>query len=358
MDEKIERLLQWARGKKALPYSIELSPTLRCNLYCLFCWRYGKKVDYDDELTLDEYKRILKEAHDLTVREVRVIGGGEPLFRKDTFEIMKMVKKYNMFGYICTNGTLFTEEMIKTLVAIGWDHVKISFHAPDRKTQNELSQGNSYDRVVNAIKNFVKYKRKLKTDKPKLEIGFVLNRLNYKKVPSMVRFAKKLGVQAFFVEPLTVYTKKGKEIKLTWEESEKFKKIARKAFSIANGLETNLQQFFSPELIRNTGMMIKEIKKLIKGKRNDFLSIPCYEPWWRMGIRVDGWVAPCGFLDQSTTENVKNKSLKEIWFGPYFEKRRKELLEKNIPKYCQRCCTTLVQYNQIIREELSKYIKV
>ena len=151
-EEIIRRIFNWMKGKKDFPYSLELSPTLRCNLYCLFCWRYGKKVEIKNELTLKEYKRILKEAHELKVKEIRVIGGGEPLMRKDTFEIMKDIKKYGMFGYICTNGTLFTEKMIKTLVAIGWDHIKISLHAPNKKLHNILTQGNSFERVKKNIK--------------------------------------------------------------------------------------------------------------------------------------------------------------------------------------------------------------
>jgi MoaA/NifB/PqqE/SkfB family radical SAM enzyme len=356
MDEKIRRLLKWARGEKSLPYSLELSPTLRCNLNCLFCWRYGKKVNYGKELTLEEYKRILEEANRLKVKEVRIIGGGEPLLRKDTFELMKEVKKYGMFGYICTNGMLFSEKMIKKLVTIGWDHVKISLHGPDKKTQDSLAQGRSFDKIIKNIKSFVEWKKKLKAEKPKLEIGLVLNRMNFRKVVPMLKLAKKLNVQAFFVEPLTVYTEKGRELKLKKEEAEEFKEIARRAHSLANNLETNLQQFFSPELIEKTGKMVEEIKKLVKGERKDFLSVPCFEPWWRMGIRVDGWVCPCGFLDQNTTENVREKSLRKIWFGEYFEKRRRELLQKNMPDYCKRCCTTLVQFNQIIREQLANLI--
>lgn len=356
-EEIVRRISNWMRGKKDFPYSLELSPTLRCNLYCLFCWRYGKRVDFEDELTLREYKRVLKEAYQLRVREIRIIGGGEPLLRKDTLEIMKEIKRYGMFGYICTNGTLFSEEMIKVLVRIGWDHIKISFHAPDKKTQDLLSQGESFEKIVKNIRRFVEMKKKIKSRKPKIEIGLVLNRLNFKKVVSMVELAKKLGVQALFVEPLTVYTKKGKELKLKKKEIEEFKEIARKAHSISNNLETNLEQFFSPSLIENTGRMIEEIKKFIKKKRNDFLSIPCYEPWWRMGIRVDGWVCPCGFLDQSTTENVRKKSLREIWFSKYFEERRRQLIHKDIPEYCQKCCTTLIHFNQIIREKLLNFIQ-
>jgi MoaA/NifB/PqqE/SkfB family radical SAM enzyme len=346
--------LEWAKGRKELPYSIELSPTLRCNLNCLFCWRYGKEIDYRNELSLREYKRILREAHQLKVREIRIIGGGEAFTRKDTLEIMKEVKRYGMFGYTCTNGTLLTQDTIKTLVKIGWDHVKISFHAPDKKTQDFIAQGKSFERIVKNIKGFVEWKGKLNSGKPKLEIGLVLNRINFRKVPEMVKLAKKLKVQAFFIEPLTVYTEKGKELKLNRKEAKEFIDITKKASAFANGLETNLQFFFSPEVIEKTGRMVEEIRKLIKSKRKDFLSIPCFEPFWRIGIRADGWVCPCGFLDQNTTENIREKSLREVWFGEYFERRRKQLLQKSIPDYCQKCCTTLVQYNQIIRNEILK----
>ena len=356
MDEIISRILKWSKGKKHLPYSLELSPTLRCNLNCLFCWRYGKNIDYENELTLKEYDKILKEAEQLKVREIRIIGGGEPLLRKDTLEVMKKVKEYKMFGYICTNGTLFSEEMIKTLVTIGWDHIKVSLHGSNEKTQDLLAGGRSFEKAIKNIKSFAKWKSKLKTHKPKIEIGFVLTRRNFKELVSMVKLANKLNVQAFFVEPITVYTKMGDELKFREKEIEEFKEIARKAYSLTNGLETNLQQLFSSELIEKTGKMTKEIIKLIKSKRKDFISAPCFEPWWRMGIRVDGSVCPCGFLDQDTIENVKNRSLKEIWLGEYFEQRRKELIQKNIPNYCQRCCTTLVQYNQIIRDNLSKIV--
>lgn len=356
MDEKIRRLAGWADGKKEMPFSIELSPTLKCNLNCLFCWRYGKKINYGNELTLEEYRRILKEAHQLKVKEIRIIGGGEPMLKKDTFEVMKEVKKYGMFGYICTNGSLFSEDVIKTLVEIGWDHVKISLHGPNKKIQNLLAQGKSFEKVVKNIKSFVKWKKKLKTQKPKIEIGLVLNSLNFREIVPMVKMAKKLNVQAFFIEPITVYTEKGGELKLKKEEAEEFKEIAKKAYSLVEGLETNLQQFFSSELIEKTGKMTEKIEKIRKSAREDFLSIPCFEPWWRMGIRTDGWTCPCGFLDQDTIENVREKSLREIWFGEYFDGRRKQLLQKDMPEYCQKCCTTLVQYNQIIREELSKLI--
>ncbi len=358
MDTKIERLLKWSKGEKAPPLSIELSPTLRCNLNCLFCWRYGKKdVDYGEEIDLKRYKEVIEEAAELGVKEVRIIGGGEPLLRRDTFEIMKDIKSKGMFGYICTNGTLFTKEMIETLVKIKWDHIKISLHGSCAKTHNYLVQKDgAFEKCVEVLTMFRDLKSG-KNEKPYLEIGFVLVKDNYKEIENMIDFAHRFKVQALFIEPITVYTEVGKKLKPDKRDYKIFEKMAVKAKEKAKqfGIETNLSNFIGSKFIEKTGKMIDVIKENISNKVNDFFSVPCYEPWYRMGIRADGAVCPCGFFDQGTTENIKNKSLKEIWNGDYFNMRRKQLLQKSLPPHCKKCCVTLVVNNKIIRHELEKF---
>ena len=99
-----------------------------------------------------------------------------------------------------------------------------------------------------------------------------------------------------------------------------------------------------------------DLQNLGKKKKNEFFSIPCYEPFYRMGIRVDGTVGPCGFFDTESSANIKNKSLKEIWFGSYFQNRRNQMFKRELPNYCKKCCTTLVANNQEIREQLRRCI--
>lgn len=358
MDTKIERLLKWSKGEKAPPLSIELSPTLRCNLNCLFCWRYGKKsIDYGKEVSLKRYKEIIEEATNFGVKEVRIIGGGEPLLRKDTFEIIKDVRSKGMFGYICTNGTLFTKEMIETLVRINWDHIKISLHGSCVKTHDYLVQKDgAFKKCVEALKVFRDLKRDA-DEKPYLEIGFVLVKENYKEIVDMVSLGHRLGVQALFIEPVTVYTEIGEKLKPNKENYKEFEKLAIKAKGEAKkvGLETNLSNFIGSKFIEKTGDMVDVIEEDVKYKADSFFSVPCYEPWYRMGIRADGAVCPCGFFDQETNENIKNKSLKDIWYGEYFNKRRKQLLQKKLPPHCKKCCVTLVVNNKIIRNDLEKF---
>ncbi|MAG50315.1 hypothetical protein CL621_01580 [archaeon] len=356
--EKIERLLKWSQGKNDFPFGIELSPTLKCNLECKFCWREENDgINYDNELSFEKYKDIIKEAAELKVKEIRIIGGGEAFCRKDMVKIMELIKQENFYGYVCTNGTLFNESSVDELIRIGWDYIKISLHGPDADTHDFLTGvKGSFDNVIKNIKLFQKYKK----DKPVLEFGIVLVNKNYNKIVEMIELANKLDVQSVFVEPITVYSDVGKQLKLNDEQRKEFVKIAKEAKQLADKykIQTNLECFFDTNLIENTNKMEEIIKFDLQNpkNKNDFFSIPCYEPFYRIGIRTDGVVGPCGFFDTKSLANVKDKSLKEIWFGDYFQKRRKQMLEKKLSNYCAKCCTTLVANNQEIRGKLKRCI--
>jgi radical SAM protein with 4Fe4S-binding SPASM domain len=164
--------------------------------------------------------------------------------------------------------------------------------------------------------------------------------------------ASDLAIQLVFVEPVTVYTPEGSKLKLDDGESVAFQQIAVQAKRLAQkfGIETNLADFSNPALIQSTG----EMDELFRGGGGFFTS-PCYEPWLKMGIRSDGTVCPCGFFDEASWENVRERSLKQIWFGKFFNQRRSQLLRGELPAHCARCCVTLVAKARQIRSELQKF---
>lgn len=349
MEEIIKRLKRWKKGKTAQPYGIELAPTLRCNINCLFCWREGtNNTDYANELSFEDYNQIVEESSGLGVKEIRIIGGGDALCKEGIIELMCLIKDKKMFGYICTNGILFNENSIKKLVEKKWDHIKFSFHAPDEKTNYEITRSKgSFKKVIENIRIINKYKK----DKPRLEFGTVLINKNYKKVKEMINLAHELKVESVFIEPITVYSKLGEKLRLNKKQMSEFSTIAREAHKLAEEykIKTNLQHFYTPQLIENTNNMAELI---IKDDKKEFVNAACFEPFYRMGIRVDGKIGPCGFFDEESPENVKNKSLKEIWYGDYFNNLRTKMINKDLPKQCKKCCTTLIINNQEIKKKL------
>ncbi len=93
--------------------------TLRCNLRCRHCGSSCEGKSPVRELETAEVKGILDTiAQDFNARRIFVsITGGEPLLRKDLFEVVAHMTQLGMRSCIVTNGTLLDEEKAKRL----WD---------------------------------------------------------------------------------------------------------------------------------------------------------------------------------------------------------------------------------------------
>ena len=106
-----------------LPFNYTLSVTYRCNSRCKTCkiWRIQKRIPLEAELTLEEWKKILKSLGDSPYWIT--ISGGEPFLRRDLTEIIKMIDQYNRpkIINIPTNGVLWkiiprkTEEILDNI---------------------------------------------------------------------------------------------------------------------------------------------------------------------------------------------------------------------------------------------------
>lgn len=362
VDERVRRLLQWKRGEQPGPCGIELAPTLRCNLDCPFCWRQGaEQLNYSGEMPLSKYITILDEAAELSVSEVKIIGGGEATARSDTVDIMCAVKAREMRGYICTNGTLFSDDDIRRIVSVGFDHLKMSFHAHNAVLGDKLlGRKGAFQKQVNALRRFAHHKRSSGTEMPYVELGVVLMNSNFSNLPDIMRLAGELGVNAVFIEPITVYSVIGKNLKMSGAERETFCDIAKESIDVANsfGVATNVQDYLDAEMVTKTGEMQDLLYANAAGSGDNFVSSPCFEPFLRMGIRFDGQVGPCGFLDEVSPENVNKNTLSEIWHGQYFQQLRKRMLDRKLLPQCARCCSTLVVNNRDLRNALEQASEV
>ena len=349
--EKTQRILNWFLGKKQGPFKIDIELHRRCNLKCLSCSRradnnYGKINEFSKkiEMPLEKWMDVVDEASDLGVKEWHIAGGGDPPFVPHIlFPVMKQIKKHNMYGILTTNGTNLTKNGIKYLVGISWDRIHFSIDGPDAKTHDYLRQTpGCFRKVTNNILYLTRLKKKNKKDKPMLNMNIVLSIYNYNKLPQMVKLAKNLGIEYIFVEPLIVYSDYGKKLKLKEEHLKDFKKYLQRAKALARryNIDSNftaIDNNLDSELIKKSSKMNEIVEKDTEGfEENSVLSVPCYDPWFHMSIKANGKVTACD-VSTDNSENVKDKTLNEVWFGDYFEKIRKGFIEKNIPEFCKQC---------------------
>ncbi|GAI52668.1 unnamed protein product, partial [marine sediment metagenome] len=142
------------------------------------------------ELSIQSLLGIVRDAAELGVKDWLISGGGEPFVRAGIVEVMKEIKKSDMYGDIITNGTLLTEEIIKDLVEANWDRIRFSIDGSNASTHNYLrGKKGAFSKTTNNIKLFEEYKNKMKKEKPSLEFSTVLTNKNYTEIIDIIKLA-------------------------------------------------------------------------------------------------------------------------------------------------------------------------
>jgi MoaA/NifB/PqqE/SkfB family radical SAM enzyme len=358
MDEKIASLVMWAEGKKAPPLTLELNITNKCNLQCKMCWLRATKPNYE-EMDDEELARIIDEAIALGVKEFRFPGSGEPLVRKKIlFDIMEKIKENERNGLLISNGTLFSEEDVKRLIEMEWDVLTISLDGPSPEINDYIRGVNgAFKRVMKTLNLIKKWKSKLKKEKPWLRMNTVLTNKNYDKLEGMLILAKKYDFKEVLIQPITIFSKEGEMLKVN--NIEEVIKYLKTADEIAKRLKikTNMNSIAKNiGIIENVNQMEKMIEREIRKFGNSFLASPCFEPFYNLVIMPDGKAGPCAIAGGIAEVNVKESSLKEVWFGKIFEKFRKKLLAGEFFSFCSHCCIPIFLENRRLRRELAKVI--
>jgi radical SAM protein with 4Fe4S-binding SPASM domain len=310
------------------PKQIEFRITTKCNLSCLPCpFRYKSKIS-QNELSKEEWLRVIHEAAELGV-ESCTITGGEAMCKRDvTLSMMRAIKKHGMTGMLITNGTLFDENTIKEIVEMEWDVINFSIDGPNAEINDYIRGAGSFNKAIETIKAFTFWKEKLGKKFPQLNIMPLITNKNYDKIKEMVKLAKELGVSSIYFQKLVVHHSSAKQLELSDEQLKELPKYIEEGREIAKkvGIETNLDSFM--QQIKVFDVSLKKEKTF------------CFFPWCFMGVREDGRVEPCptDSEDAKSPENVREKSLSEIWNSDYFNQIREKLSNFQYLPRCEKCC--------------------
>lgn len=85
--------------------------TYKCNLNCNHCYVKGRN---EKEMSTEDALKMIDEIVELNPRHFSITGG-EPLLRKDIFQILEEAKNKNLNTSIVTNGILLNEQIINKL---------------------------------------------------------------------------------------------------------------------------------------------------------------------------------------------------------------------------------------------------
>lgn len=128
-DQMARVIASEAKMRMGLPTlrSLELASTWICNLTCEFC--YAEDLMYAQKkppnIEIDAVRDLMEQAKKLGLIHVNVTGG-EPLVRRDIFDLIDAIPK-DIVVSIVTNSTLLTPEKVDRLKEVGVSTIQMSY---------------------------------------------------------------------------------------------------------------------------------------------------------------------------------------------------------------------------------------
>ncbi len=128
--------------------------TRACNLRCKHCGS-DCSVPMPDELTTDEIKATFKSvAEDFDAHTIMVaVTGGEPLIRKDLFDVMGYASGLGFKWGMVTNGMLIDADVIEKCRKAGMSTVTVSVDGL-KEAHEYIRKGGSFERTIEALRSF------------------------------------------------------------------------------------------------------------------------------------------------------------------------------------------------------------
>ena len=266
--------------------------TYKCPLQCPYCSNPLDYANHTEELSTDDWKRVLSQTRKMGAVQLG-FSGGEPLTRQDLPELVQHARQLGYYSNLITSGYGLTEDKIIQLKEAGLDHIQVSIQASSQELNDHLAGTESYQ-TKREVAHLVK-----KHGYP-MVLCVVIHRENIHQMPEILAMAEELGADYLELANTQYYGWAHKNRDLLMPTKEQFDK----AEAIAQAY-----------------------KEKVAGKMKIYYVIPdfhedrpkaCMNGWGTtfLTIAPDGVALPCHSareLPGLECPNVNDMSVEEIW---------------------------------------------
>ncbi len=295
-------------GRIFEPKWIAWEITGRCNLNCIHCRSSSTMGSDQGDFTLDEARSLIDEITSFA-KPVVVLSGGEPLLRKDVFEIASYGTAKGLRMALATNGTLVDDEVCEKIKQSGIRIVSLSLDGSRAEIHDDFRhQTGAFEATLRAAEYLKKN-----------DIEFLINssftKRNQDDIPNVYRLAGEIGAVAWYMF-MVVPMGRGEELMAELISKEDYDEILRWHFDM------ELQE--TEMLVRPTCAphYYRVIQQEAKAKGIDFKrrnlkfgtggAKGCIAAQSIAFIGSRGDVQPCSYFPRAAG-NVRDKSFREIW---------------------------------------------
>lgn len=343
-------MVAWQRGETPGPWTLSLFPTYRCNLTCRICWKrsFDEPLAASDEVSDDRLLKLVAEAAALDVRQWVIGGGGEMMLRGDlVMRLCAEVRAQGMNGVLQSNGTRFTADHLESLVKLGWTYLDISLDGPNAAINDAIRSEGSFDQILSTIRRLNEIKEKHGATSPVVNLVTVMTRLNWDTVEDMVSAAHDLGCGSVNLVSLILYGDATKRFALEDAQKAALPDRVGRAQQLANrfGITTN----FAAYLQSVRGETPAALQLFSAAEDSLSSRTMCFEPWLSLVIMPAGHAGPCCTFWDPGADTIRDRSLREVWLGPYMQELRRRILQGGPPGYCANCLPSQILENRAIQ---------
>jgi PqqA peptide cyclase len=274
------------------PLALIAELTHRCPLHCVYCSNPNELTVRSEELSTETWLRVFQEAAQAGTMQLDLTGG-EPLARPDLAELIQSARAAGLYVNLISSGLPLDEGRLDELVAAGLDHFQLSFQGAREETAHEISGSKSHPQKLKVL-------GWLKSRRVAVTLNFVLHRHNLDQLSEMVAIAENSSASRVEFAHVQYYG---------W------------AFANRDALLPTREQlvhsldFFKQAEERLRGRI--RVEYVVPDYYAKFPK-PCMGGWGRKAMLITprGNAMPChaaSVIPGLLFENVKEKSVKEIW---------------------------------------------
>ncbi len=316
------------------PFEIVWNFTYSCNLKCKHC--YEDAGSHRPELTTDQAFDTIDNLSRIANVGIPALSfsGGEPLLRKDFFEVAEYARKKIPYIAIATNGTLLTKDNTRRLKEVGIDYVEISLDGAS-KDVHEKFRGvpGCFEKTMEGIYNSVN--ANLDTC-----IATTAHKENLDEIPKLIELTQELGVRFMNFNYIpTGRAKKHIELDLTPKERlSLLETIGRKIVNLYSKAkeeeQTTGKTDISTDRLFSTCPQLASVVKRLAAEKGHDLTVSahyaakkgieavanflggCGTGRLYVGLEPNGDIKPCVFFptnEDTILGNILNDNFEYIW---------------------------------------------
>lgn len=257
------------------PLCLEVESSYACNFKCPNCPRLAATVPKSGNMSLDIFKKLVKECEKEHLDSIFLDHGGEALLNKNITEFAGLCKNAGITDImISTNASLLTRDISRELIKNGLTKINFSIDAATEETYSITRAGGVFNKTMENIEMFLEEKQRAGKSYPRVRVSFI------------IQSANKGELEAFYKN---------------WE-----KKI--NVISFQKTLDYN--------------EILDEKDGSIDSKTYNF---KCYQPFTNLMVDWKGGVHVCNhdYNHKYILGNLESSSIKECWLSEEMEKFRK-----------------------------------